>query len=159
MILVTLGTFPTEFTRPLIAIDALCRSGILQEEVIVQCGHTSFESTYLTMRPFIAPDELTGLTKNARLIITHAGTGSLIKAIKLHKKIIAIARLSKNEEMVDDHQVEILNEFSKLNYILPWAENVPLENILEKVDDFEPNHYVSKKQNIINYLSEYIDSL
>ncbi len=101
MILVTLGTFPTEFPRPLIAIDALCRKGVIQEEVIVQCGHTSFDSPYLIMRPFIAPDELAELTKQARIIITHAGTGSLIKAIKLHKKIIAIARLSKNEEMVN----------------------------------------------------------
>lgn len=159
MILVTLGTFPTEFTRPLKAIDALCRSGELREEIIVQCGHTSFESPYLTMRPFIVPDELTELTKKARLIITHAGTGSLIKAIKLHKKIIAIARLSKNEEMIDDHQVEILIEFSKLNYILPWDENVPLEDILEKLEGFEPNHYESNKQNIINYLGDYIDSL
>lgn len=159
MILVTLGTFPTGFTRPLQAIHDLCEKGFLKEEITVQSGHTTFDSPFFTMRPFIAPEELTTLTQKANIIITHAGTGSLIKAIKLHKKIIAIARLSKNGEMVDDHQVEILNEFAKLNYILPWHENIPLEKILEKVDNFEPNHYISKKENILNYLGEYIDSL
>jgi len=159
MILVTLGTFPTEFLRPLNEINELCEKKIITEEVIVQSGHTNFESTHLNMRPFIAPDELTELTQNARFIITHAGTGSLIKAIKLNKKIIAIARLSKYNEMVDDHQVEILKEFVKLNYILPWEENIPLESVINSLDNFNPSTYISQKEKIITYLDKYISSL
>src|SRR5690606_26708968 len=110
MILVLLGTFPTAFPRPLMEIEALCQTGEIQEPVIVQSGHTHMESDHMEMRPFIPPDELSELCVGARVIITHAGTGSLIKGIKLQKKIIAVARLSKYNEMVDDHQVEILKE-------------------------------------------------
>jgi UDP-N-acetylglucosamine transferase subunit ALG13 len=95
MILVLLGTFPTAFKRPLVEIDRLCREGKINEKVIVQSGHTQFESEFLEMRPFIAPDELTGIYKEARIVITQAGTGSLLKGMKLHKKIIAIPRLAK----------------------------------------------------------------
>ncbi|MBI6116590.1 glycosyltransferase [Salegentibacter maritimus] len=159
MILVLLGTFPTAFKRPLVEIDRLCKDGIINEKVIVQSGHTRFDSNYLDMRPFIAPDELTGLYKQARLVITQAGTGSLIKGMKLQKKIIAIPRLAKYKEVVDNHQKEILQEFTKQNYILPWTEDMALEDILPKVDAFEPTTYVSTKQNIIDHLEEYIDSL
>jgi UDP-N-acetylglucosamine transferase subunit ALG13 len=159
MIIVLLGTFPTAFERPLIEIDRLCREGIINEKVIVQSGHTQFESEFLEMRPFIAPDELTELYKEARLVITQAGTGSLIKGMKLNKKIISIPRLAKYGEVVDDHQEEILLEFTKLNYILPWTEDIALETVLNNISDFEPSPYVSTKQKIIDYLEEYIGSI
>ncbi|WP_439483405.1 glycosyltransferase [Cyclobacterium plantarum] len=64
------------------------------------------------------PDELTKLYKEARIVKSQAGTGSLINGLKLNKKIISIPRLTKYGEVVDDHQVEILDEFYKINYIL-----------------------------------------
>tara|TARA_B100001063_G_C16493687_1_gene418598 strand:- start:19 stop:498 length:480 start_codon:yes stop_codon:yes gene_type:complete len=159
MIIVLLGTFPTAFKRPLIEIEKLCKKGLITEEVIVQSGHTQFDSEYLKTRPFISPDELTELYKQARIVITQAGTGSLIKGMKLNKKIIAIPRLAKYGEVVDDHQEEILHEFTKQNYILPWTEDIALEEVLSKIDDFKPSPYVSTKQNIIDHLEGYINSL
>lgn len=159
MILVLLGTFPTDFKRPLTEIDSLCKQGILTEEVIVQNGYTSIETDYLCLRPFISPDDLTDLYVRADFIITHAGTGSIIKGLKLNKKVIAIPRLAKYGEVVDDHQVEILEEFAAMNYILPWREDVPLQSVIAAVPAFTPAPYQSSKQNIINYLTTYIDSL
>ncbi|MEX2592752.1 MAG: glycosyltransferase [Anditalea sp.] len=159
MIIVLLGTFPTAFERPLVQIDRLCREGIIQEKVIVQSGHTQFESEFLEMRPFIPPDELTELYKEARVVISQAGTGSLIKGLKLNKKIISIPRLAKYGEVVDDHQDEILNEFVNLNYILPWTEDIALETVLIKIENFEPSPYVSIKQKFIDHLEAYINSI
>jgi UDP-N-acetylglucosamine transferase subunit ALG13 len=137
----------------------LCKEKVICEEVIVQNGYTQFESQYMDFRPFLTQDELTNLYLNARLIICHAGTGSMLKGIKLKKKIIAIPRLAKYGEVVDDHQLEIINEFSKLNYIIPWTEDVSLKSLLSKVDSFEPEEYISRKKEIINYLNDFIDSL
>lgn len=159
MIIVLLGTFPTAFVRPLVEIDRLCRVGIIKEKVIVQSGYTKFDSEYLEMRPFIPPDELTELYKEARVVISQAGTGSLIKGLKLDKKIISIPRLAKFGEVVDDHQEEILYEFTKLNYILPWTEDISLETALNKIENFEPSPYISTKQKIIDHLEEYINSI
>ena len=159
MIITLLGTFPASFTRPLVEIDRLCREGIIKEEVLVQNGHTRFDSEFLEMRSFIPPDELTDLYKKARVVISQAGTGSLIKGLKLNKKIISIPRLAKYGEVVDDHQEEILQEFTKRNYILPWTEGITLESVLNRLEDFEPSPYVSTKQNIINHLEEYINSI
>ncbi|HEX7366915.1 MAG TPA: glycosyltransferase [Pelobium sp.] len=159
MILVLLGTFVTEFKRPLLELDRLCKEGIINEEVIVQNGYTFIETNCLTLRPFIAPKELDELHQKARLIITHAGTGSLIKAVGFKKKVIGISRLNKYGEHVDDHQVEILDKFVELGYILPWHENDSLQDILNAVTNFEPVPFKSNKPVIANYLSNYIDGL
>ena len=73
--------------------------------------------------------------------------------------MISIPRLAKYQEVVDNHQEEILYEFTKLNYILPWTEEVALESLLHQIYDFQPSPYLSTKQKIINHLEEYIDSI
>lgn len=159
MILVLLGTFDIEFSRPLYELEKLCSTGSLTEEIVVQNGHTKFDSPYFKMMPFIDPVKLNSLYNAADLIITHAGTGSILKGVKLGKKVIAIARLKKYSEHVDDHQLEILNEFTRLGYIIPWNESDSLYSILLNVDLYILNRYTSNKENVINYLKEYIDSI
>jgi UDP-N-acetylglucosamine transferase subunit ALG13 len=159
MILVLLGTFPAQFVRPLKAIDALCEKGVIKEEIIVQNGFTEFSSKHLTYKPFLPIEQLDQLYKEARIIISHAGSGSLIKGLKLGKKIIAIPRLPKYEEVVDDHQIEILTEFEKEKYLLGWRESDELQELLEKVEVFTPRPFVSNKQNIIDFLDQYLAKL
>ncbi len=159
MIFVLLGTFHIEFKRPLTELQKLCEDGKLSEEIIVQSGHTKFSSPYFKMKPFLAPNDLDDLYSKARIIITHAGTGSIIKGLKKGKKVIAIARLKKNGEHIDDHQLEILNEFVSSKYILPWNEGDSIEKLLEDVDDFIPEAYISRKMQIETFLKNYIDSL
>jgi UDP-N-acetylglucosamine transferase subunit ALG13 len=159
MILVLLGTFHIEFKRPLVELDILCDAGKISEHIIVQNGHTQFASKNFDMRPFMSPDELDELYDKARIIITHAGTGSIIKGVKKGKKVIAIARLKKNDEHIDDHQLEILDKFVSLGYIQAWHEHAPLEQILAHIGGFEPKPYFSEKKKIEKFLKEYIDSL
>ena len=159
MIFVLLGTIQFEFVRPLKDIESLCKKGIIKEEVIVQAGYTKFDSEYLKIIPFIEPSEMDKLIEKASLIITHGGTGSVLKALKKRKKIIAVARYQELKEHVDDHQLELLAEFSKNNYLIPWFKDDNLEKILEKVKVFEPNPYYSQKDKIINYIENYINNI
>jgi len=159
MILVLLGTFQIEFPRPLIVIEQLKQENKLQEKVIVQNGFTNFNSSLLDLRPFMSGEELDKLYQEARLIITHAGTGSLMKGIKMGKKVISVPRLKKYGEHIDDHQLEIHTEFEKLKYIYPWNEGDSLERILVDIENFVPAKYVSHKEDMVQYLKSYIDSL
>jgi len=159
MILVLLGTFQIEFPRPLIVIEQLMQEGKLREEVIVQNGFTNFTSSLLDLRPFMSAEELDKLYQEARIIITHAGTGSLMKGIKMGKKVISIPRLKKYGEHIDDHQLEIHTEFKKLRYTYPWNEEDSLEQVLIDVENFHPTQYVSHKEDMVQYLKSYIDSL
>lgn len=159
MILVCLGTFDIQFPRPLMAIEDLCKKGVLNDEIIVQNGHTEFISPFLKMIPFIDPFNLDKLYNKASIIITHAGTGSILKGVKMGKKVISIPRLKKYDECVDDHQLEIQNEFSKRGFIIPWNENDSLEAVLLNSENFVIKKYESNKDNVISFLKLYIDSI
>jgi|AntRauMFilla1563_2_1112583.scaffolds.fasta_scaffold19565_2 UDP-N-acetylglucosamine transferase subunit ALG13 len=159
MILVLLGTFPLSFDRPLVALEQLLREGIISDDVIVQSGYTVFSSSYMTFLPFLPLEELLVLYKKADLIITQAGTGSIIKGLKMNKKIIAVARLAKYGECVDDHQQELVQEFAEAKYLLPWYEGDNLEEILSLANHFAFQPYKSSNNEIINYLINYIDNI
>nr|WP_294901011.1 PssE/Cps14G family polysaccharide biosynthesis glycosyltransferase [uncultured Pedobacter sp.] len=159
MILVLLGTFTIEFSRPIIAIENAIKGGDIKEEVIVQAGHTKFSSEFLTVRSFIEPKELDELYERAEIIVTHGGVGSILRSFRMNKKIIAIPRLYKFKEHVDDHQLDILEEFSKLNYLIYWHENDKFSDVLAKARQFQPSPFVSTKKDLEGFLINYIDNL
>jgi len=159
MILVLLGTFNIEFARPIIAIEKAVMNGWVKGEIIVQTGYTNYNSDLLNIRPFIEPNELDRLYDEADFIITHSGTGSIIKALKKGKKVIAIPRLHKFNEHIDDHQLEILQIFTNKNYIIPWNESDNLEVLLQQIKSFVPAVYSSDNKKIVDFLIEYIDSI
>lgn len=161
MILVLLGTFKIEFPRPVQAIEKALLSGGIKEQVIVQAGHTSYSptSTMMEIRKFIAPQELEELYRQAEVIVTHAGEGSILKGVSMGKTLIAVPRLEKFKEHVDDHQLDILEEFAGKNYLIAWNEHDRFETILEKARKFKPEPFISNKQDIVDYLIGYIDSL
>ncbi|MFC5281967.1 PssE/Cps14G family polysaccharide biosynthesis glycosyltransferase [Pedobacter alpinus] len=159
MILVLLGTFKIEFSRPILAIENAIKSWEISEEIIVQAGHTAFKSDFMTIRAFIEPKELDNLYERAEIIVTHGGVGSILRGFRMKKKIIAIPRLHKFKEHVDDHQIDILEEFARLNYLIPWYEHDKFADVLAKARKFEPSPFVSTKKDLEGFLVNYIDNL
>lgn len=159
MILVLLGTFKINFSRPLFAIEKAAIEYHYDQAVIVQAGHTAFKSDVLNIRTFIDSDELNNLYQEAEIIVTHAGVGSILKAFKMKKKIIAIPRLYKYHEHVDDHQLDILEEFAKHNYLIPWNEHDNFNELVERAKNFTPVPYASNKQDLEQYLINYIEQI
>ena len=159
MILVTLGTVKYKFTRPLIEIDKYIKENNITEKVILQNGFTEFKSEFMDIKSFLKPSEMNALYDKARIIISHGGTGSVVKACKMKKKVIVVPRLQKYGEHIDDHQLDLVNEFDKMKYILSWTENKCLDNLMNDINSFHPIPYLSKNIQIINYLEHYIDNI
>ncbi len=157
MILIFLGTIKMDFKRPLVEIENLCRQGFIDERIIVQAGYTKYSSKYFEMIPFIDPHRIDDLLNDARIVISHAGTGSVLSALKKEKKIIAVARYAEYDEHVDNHQIDLLNEFAESKYIIPWRKEDKLIHLLEKVNEFKPNPYKSNKQIVIEYIRKCIN--
>ena len=153
MILVTLGTQKQQFTRLLEYIE---KSNI-KDEIIVQAGFTKFESKKMKIFDFIDYDEMNKYIDEADLIITHAGTGSIVSALKKNKKVIACARLSKYQEHVDNHQEEILDVFYEEGYILKMDEELKLDNVYNEIKSFNPRKFISNTDNFIKLLEREID--
>lgn len=159
MILVLLGTFQKDFSRPLKALDGAVQLGLIHEQIIVQAGHTLFTSTNMQIFKFFSSDELDKLYMAANLVITHAGVGSILKGLKLSKKMIAIARLNQYNEHVDDHQLDILDEFARQGYLIPWKENDNISSLIQKAATFTPAGLKQQQGELEEFLIEYIEAL
>lgn len=153
MTLVTLGTQHQEFTR---LLDYIEKSD-LKGEIIVQAGYTKYESKRMKIFNFISYDEMEKYIDKSDLVITHAGTGSIVMPLKKDKKVIACARLSKFGEHVDDHQVELVDVFYSEGYILKVDEDTSLNEVLKNIKDFKPKKFVSNTKKFIENLEQEIN--
>lgn len=153
MILVTLGTQKQSFNR---LLDMIEKSNI-NDKIIVQAGYTKYKSKKMKMLDFVNYQEMDKLIKQADLIITHGGTGSIVTAIKQGKKVIACPRLKKYGEHVDDHQKQIVDIFSEVGYILKLDENDNLDELVQKIKTKKMIPFKSNTTNFINNLKKEID--
>ncbi len=158
MILVILGTQDKEFPRLLEAVEHEIDKGVIKDEVIVQAGQTKYESSKMKIFDLLPAPEFEKLIDSADLIITHGGAGSILSAIRKGKKVIAAARLQKYMEHHNDHQKQIIHEFSKQGYILELNDFQELGKLIKKSVSFKPKKFKSNTHNMINMLNNYIDS-
>ena len=158
MILVMLGTQNNSFHRLLEEIDRLIKDGQIKEEVVVQAGYTKYESTNMKIFDFISSDELEKLEQQADCIITHGGVGSIIGSIEKNKKVIAVPRLKQYGEHVNDHQLDIVQSFDKLGYIIGITDVSQLGDALQQIDVFEPKKYIQNTGKIISIVQDFIDN-
>lgn len=154
LILITLGTQIQQFSRLLDAVES-CDT---HERIVVQAGHSTYESDKMEIHGFIDMDEMEKLVGEARIVVTHGGTGSIVGALKKKKRVIACARLKKYGEHLDDHQLEIVKTFTDNGYILAFTEGDDFSSLLKQAESFEPKAYTSNSEQFIKKLEEKIDS-
>lgn len=162
MILVLLGTQNNSFHRLLEKLDELVEKKVIDEKIVVQAGYTKYESKNMRIFGLIPQEELERYQEQADLIITHGGVGSIISSIKRGKKVIAVPRLHKYHEHVNDHQTQIIENFSIKNYIIGINEVDELEQAILKAKNFVPEKYEIKnheENKIIKIIKKFIDNL
>ncbi len=157
MIFVTLGTQDKSFQRLLKEVEKEIENGTIQEKVIVQAGYTKYKSDKMEIFDSISKDEFEDYIKKASLVITHGGVGSILTALEAGKKVIAVPRLKKYKEHTNDHQEQIVKEFTEQGYILGIDDVSSLHQVLKKSKQFKPKKYVSNKQNFQKIITDYIE--
>ena len=157
MIFVTLGTQNNSFHRLLEEVQKLIDNKKIKEEVIVQKGYTKFESKDMKLFSEVSQDEFNKLIDQASIVITHGGVGSIITAITKGKMVIAVPRLRKYNEHVNDHQIEIIDSFNEKGYIIGIHGVEELGKALEEAVNFKPKKYIRNTGNILKLVEDFID--
>ena len=157
MILVTLGTQDKTFVRLLEKINQLIDQGLIKDKVIVQAGFTKYNSDNMEIFDLIPQDEFDSLMAQADLIITHGGVGNIISALEKNKKVIAVPRLSKYGEHINDHQTQIIAKFNDLGYIIGLQDVDELDKAIKEVKKFKPQKFVHDNSKMLNLVSKLID--
>ena len=152
-----LGTQNNSFERLLKKLDRLKEKKIIKEKIIVQAGYTKYDSKNLEVFDFIDKEELEKYQKNADIIITHGGVGSIISSLKIDKKVIAVPRLKEYEEHVNNHQKDIVESFSNNGYIIGINDVKDLEKAYKDIKKFKPKKYIPNNSKIIKLVEDFIE--
>ena len=109
MILVTVGTNEAPFDRLVRVFDAPSGTGGVDpaEEVLLQHGASLLRPTGATCVDFFPFEDLVDAIRRARLVVMHAGVGSIMTALANGKRPVVVPRLRRYGEAVDDHQLDL----------------------------------------------------
>jgi len=157
MIFISVGSQKFQFNRLLKKIDELIDKKIIRDEVYAQIGVSDYKPKNYDYVDFMTQDEFSKKINECDLLITHAGTGVIVNAVKRGKKVIATPRLEKYGEHVDDHQIQLIQQFDELNFIEPLYDLNDIEKSLKEVKNKKYKKYESNTDNIIKSIKEFIN--
>ena len=159
MIFVTLGSQKFQFDRLLKKIDELIDEGIIKEDVFAQIGASTYLPKNYKYTRFMDREEFSAHIENASLVVTHGGTGVIMGAVKRGKKVIAVPRLAKYGEHVDDHQLQLLRQFDDLGIICYCKDVDDLGKSLNVVQNTVYRPYVSNTRAIIDSIEDFLENI
>ena len=116
MIFLTVGSQKFPFDRLIKKVDQMIRERLIEEEVFIQTG-TSTCLPCCGCQAFCQRDLFDRLLETCDILITHGGAGTMVNAAKRGKRIIAVPRLARYGEHVDDHQLELTERLHEMRIL------------------------------------------
>lgn len=158
MIFITLGSQKFQFNRILKEVDRLIEEGVIKDSVFAQIGSSDYEPVNYPFKHFLSRDEFAKFQSECSIVITHGGTGAIIGALRKGKKVLAVPRLAKYGEHVDDHQLQLLHQFDEMHLIEACYEMEHLADAYNRLLVTDYKTYVSNTKDVINYIDNTIIS-
>jgi beta-1,4-N-acetylglucosaminyltransferase len=156
---VSVGNARQPFVRLLDAVVEIADK--LPKPLIVQHGHTPFSYKGCEAYDFIEMDEYLKLINDSKILIFHAGAGSIISALHAGKIPIVMPRLAELGEHVNNHQLELTNALASINKVIAVKNKEELENAVR----LNTAHHIASSSGtdmiriVAKTLNEYSNSL
>ena len=117
---VTVGNGHRPFTRLIEAVYSIASAGATDLQFILQTGSYPASAPRSCRAQRVFPlDEFELLIRDAEVIISHGGAGSLISIVKAGRVPVAVPRLRRFDEIVDDHQTELVEMLGRAGLVIP----------------------------------------
>ncbi|PGL72697.1 glycosyltransferase [Bacillus sp. AFS055030] len=118
MIFITVGSRNYPFDRLFIKLDELYESKVLTQKVFAQIGASTYKPKHFEYKDYISQTEFLQKVQEAEIVVSHGASGSIMKALNAGKKVIAVTRLEKYGEHINDHQIQNNEAFVSNKYVL-----------------------------------------
>ena len=133
---VSIGNAKQHFKRLLDAVHVHIH--LLPQPILIQRGHTPFESSICAVVDFINMDKFVDYVAKAEILILHAGAGSILHAMRNKKRPIVMPRCKKYFEHVNDHQVAFARAIHSEGKIILIENESELEFAIKKTSNSDP---------------------
>ena len=117
MIFFTVGTEQFPFERLIRAADLVAEK-FPDEEVFAQIAENEVVPQVANWDRWLSYPDFSRRIADSRIVVTHAGAGSLLSCAWIGKVAVTLPRLHVRGEHVDDHQVELANKMADLGHAL-----------------------------------------
>jgi hypothetical protein len=143
MILTTVGT-QLPFDRLIKAMDSFAEKHT-EEEYFAQIGVGSFVPSHMTIFREMTPLGFRQACENARIIVSHAGTGNILLALELQKPIIVMPRRAALGEHRNDHQLATVHWMKDKSGIVVAESEAALHAALASSASLVQKHIVTDR--------------
>ena len=158
MIFLTVGTqFP--FDRLVKSVDQIISQNGFQEKIFAQIGESSYRPRNFEGIPFVEKHLFDKYLSEASSIISHAGMGTIIMALDKKKPLLAMPRLAKYDEVVNDHQVAIAKKFEEFGHILAVYDVKDLPDGIRKLKNFVPKERKASPDAVVERIASFLCEL
>lgn len=131
MIFCTIGT-QAPFDRFIKIIDDL--APLLNEEVIAQTLNGKYCVKNIKTVGLLSPEEYKEIFDKARIVVAHAGVGTILSALVSNKPLIIFPRQAQLKEHRNDHQIATADQIRKLGYAYVANDETSLKELLLQND-------------------------
>jgi UDP-N-acetylglucosamine transferase subunit ALG13 len=82
-------------------------------DVFAQIGPTSWRPNHIGWAEFLSPSDFRAKVEHAKLVVAHAGMGSILTALERGRPILVMPRRGDLRETRNDHQVATAKRFAE----------------------------------------------
>jgi len=153
LIFVTVGGMRA-FERLVKEMDRI--AGELDERVVMQLGSTDYEPKNCDYFRFMTRNDIEEFYAGARVVVCHAGGGSILTALEHNKPLVLVPRMKRYGEVFDDHQLEIAREMESRGITVVYD----IGNLKSAIRNVNTSLLkFSAGRNLAGALKEYLDQL
>lgn len=156
MIFVCVGTqFP--FDRLIKALDEAVEHGLIDAAIFAQIGPAEYVPNNFEYTNILDKQTFEQKVQQAAAIISHAGIGSITTALQHNKPLLAIPRLKKFGELVNDHQLGTARKFESLGHILVAYSLDQIPEKIEQLKSFIPQPRKVQPKAVADRISKFLN--
>jgi beta-1,4-N-acetylglucosaminyltransferase len=156
MIFVTIGTHNIGFERLLRKMDEIAKD--LPEDVIMQIGSSTYIPQNTKYFDFVDEEGMIDHIQKARVIVTHAGAGTILTILTHGKKMILVPRAQKFGECFDDQQLEISKLLEESGEAIAVYDLDNLQSAIKNADQISLKQKIGDKR-LVQFLKKTLTGM
>lgn len=133
-----------------------------EQDVFAQIGAGKFEPRHMRWKRTVPPNDYMKIVQSCRLIVAHAGTGTVFAASEFRKPIVLIPRRASLQEHTTDHQLDTAKWLEgKRGVFIVWSEEElasAIEQAFQAARDFQSLVLPPTSQAFLDRIRTFIQS-
>jgi UDP-N-acetylglucosamine transferase subunit ALG13 len=124
-----IGTHMDPFDRLVRVVDDAVERGVLPRPVVAQTGTSRYVPRNFEAIPWLRPQEVEEAAERAQVVVSHAGSGMVSRALRSGLRPLVMARRADLGEHIDHHQAQLVQKLGDLGIVVPIEDRIEVHHL------------------------------